>query len=99
MMGGGMMGGGGFGPAFGGFGLWGGLIGLLFNLAILVGIVLLVIWAVQRLNRSANSVAPTISPNGSGTGQSGSAHEILKVRYARGELTRDEYQTMLNDVS
>lgn len=98
MMGGGMMGGGGFGSAFGGFGLGGGLVGLLFNLAILVGIVLLVIWAVQKFNRSTDSVSPTTSLDGAGTGQSRSAHEILKVRYARGELTRDEYQTMLTDV-
>lgn len=89
MMDGGMMGGG-----FGSFGLMGGLIGLLFNVAILVGIVLLVVWAVRKFSTSTRSSAPTASPN-----QTLSAREILDIRYARGELTREEYQTRLSDIT
>jgi putative membrane protein len=89
MMGGGMMGGG-----FGSFGLMGGPIGLLFNLAILVGIVLLVVWTVQKFSGSTNSGASTAFPN-----QTLSAREILDIRYARGELTREEYQTRLGDIA
>ena len=88
MMDGGMMGG------WGSFGLMGGLIGLLFNIAILVGIVLLVVWAVQKFSRSTNSGASTTAPS-----QVLSAREILDIRYARGELTREEYQTKLSDIS
>jgi len=89
MMDGGMMGGG-----FGSFGLMGGFIGLLFNVAILVGIVLLVVWAVRKFSTSTRSSAPTASPN-----QTLSAREILDIRYARGELTREEYQTRLSDIT
>jgi putative membrane protein len=70
---------------------WGfGLIGLLFNVAIIVGIVWLVIWAVRR-----------VTGNGSASYQAGGAQsprEILQVRYARGEITRQQYQQMLKDV-
>lgn len=89
MMGGGMMGGG-----FGSFGLMGGLIGLLFNIAILVGIVLLIVWAVKQFNRSPGASSQATSSN-----QPLSAREILDVRYVRGELTREEYQTRLGDIS
>ena len=89
MMGGGMMGGG-----FGSFGLMGGLIGLLFNIAIIVGIVLLIVWAVKQFNRSPGASSQAPSSN-----QPLSAREILDVRYVRDELTREEYQTRLSDIS
>ncbi|MCQ3978156.1 MAG: hypothetical protein DPW09_32420 [Anaerolineae bacterium] len=79
---------------FGSFGLMGGLIGLLFNIAVLVGIVLLVVWAVQKVSRSTHSGASTTAPS-----QVLSAREILDIRYARGELTREEYQTRLSDIA
>jgi putative membrane protein len=94
MMGGGMMGGG-FGS---GFGLAGGLIGLLLNIAILVGIVLLVVWAVRQFSQSNNLGAQATSPHNTVTGPSLSAREVLDIRYARGELTRDDYQTILSDI-
>ena len=93
MMGGGMMSGG-FGSGLGSFGLVGGLIGLLFNIAIIVGIIVLVVWAVQKFSRSSGPGLQTGSSN-----QLLSAREILDIRYARGELTRDEYQTKLSDIS
>ena len=84
MMGGGMM---------GGF----GLIGLLFNLIVLVGIAVLVIWAVRQ-----------VSANGQGAGLFGQQNnrtskamprEIVEERYARGEITREQYQEILSDLS
>ena len=77
MMGYGMMGGYGF-----------GLIGLIFNVAIILGIVWLVVWAVRRF---------TI---GTPAGSSGSQapRDILQVRYARGEITRDQYREMLKEL-
>jgi len=92
MMGGGMMGGG-FGSGLGSFGLVGGLIGLLFNIAIIVGIVVFIVWAVRKFSsHNASSKAASAA-------QPFSAHEILDIRYARGELTREQYQTMLQDIS
>ena len=81
-----MMGGGGM-MGFGGF----GLIGLLFNLLIIIGVVLLVVWAVRRFTSGATNGNP---PSGNQ-----SPREILQARYARGEITRDQYQQMLTDLS
>ncbi|HLO14542.1 MAG TPA: SHOCT domain-containing protein [Anaerolineales bacterium] len=73
MMGGGMM-----------YGL--GWIGLILNIAIIVGIVILVVWAVKRFTSG------TLSPSGQ------TPREILQARYARGEITREQYQQMLQDL-
>jgi len=81
MMGGGMMNG------FGGMGLFGGWIGLIFNLAIIVGIVILIVWAIKRFT------------NGSVSSGTQAPREILQARYARGEITRDQYQQILQDLS
>lgn len=88
-----MMGGGGMmnGFGFGGMGLFGGLIGLIFNLAIVIGIVVLIIWAVKRFTSGTTNLKPTSG------GQT--PREILQARYARGELTRDQYQQILQDLS
>jgi len=88
-----MMGGGGMMNSFGfgGMGLFGGLIGLIFNLAIIVGIVLLIVWAVKRFTSGTTNWN---QPSGNQ-----SPREILQARYARGELTRDQYQQMLSDLS
>ncbi len=79
---------GGFG--YGGMGLLGGLIGLIFNLAVVVGIVLLIVWAVRRF--TGNSL------NGNQTSGNQTPREILQARYARGEITREQYQQMLQDL-
>jgi putative membrane protein len=73
MMGGGMM-----------YGF--GWIGLLLNIAVIVGIVILVVWAVKRFTSGSSS--NTIQ----------TPREILQTRYARGEITRDQYQQMLSDL-
>jgi|GEM_PF-503851 len=91
MMGGGMMDGG-FGYGLGSFGLMGGLIGLLFNIAIIIGVIVLIVWAVQKFSSDNASSKATSAAHPF------SAREILDVRYARGELTREDYQTMLHDV-
>lgn len=94
MMGGGMMGG--FGS---GFGLLGSLLGMMFNLVILVGIVLVIVWAVQKLSRSDRSGLVDVFSPGSTARHVSSAREILDTRYAQGELTGEEYQTILRDIS
>ena len=88
-----MMGGGGMmnGFGFGGMGLFGGWIGLIFNLALIVGIVILVVWAVKRFTSG--------SVNGNQTSGNQSPREILQARYARGEITREQYQQILQDLS
>ena len=78
------------GYGYGGMGLLGGLIGLIVSIAVLVGIVLLIVWAVRSLSGGASHWN---QPSGSQ-----SPADILKVRYARGEITREQYQQMLKDL-
>ena len=68
-----------------------GLIGLLFNLVIIVGIVVLVVWAVRRFTNGTSNWNQLSSG-------SQSPREILQARYARGEITREQYQQMLSDL-
>lgn len=87
---GGMMGG--FG---GGYSLIGMLLNLVITLVVIGGLVWLVIWAVRQF-----------SSNGQGSGLSGqdnrkrgeTPREIVEKRYARGEITREQYQEMLSDL-
>lgn len=84
MPGGGMMGWGGYGGY--GMGIFGGLFMLLFWGLIIVGLVLVVRWLWDR-GRPATS------------GQSGEAPlDILKRRYARGEITKEEFDRMKQDL-
>ena len=68
-----------------------GLIGLLFNLVIIVGIVVLVVWAVRRFTGGSSNWNQLAEGNQS-------PRDILQARYARGEITREQYQQMLNDL-
>ena len=84
MMGGGMM---------GGF----GLIGVLLNLVVIVGLVLLVIWAVRQFSsngRSSGLLGPLNNRPAEAT-----PRDIVEERYARGEITREQYQELLSDLS
>lgn len=85
MPGGGMMGWGGFG-GYGGYGM--GFVGWLFMLLfwglIIVGLVLLVRWLWNHGRPAA--------------GGSDAPIEILKRRYARGEITKEEFDRMKQDL-
>ncbi len=84
MMGSGMMGWGGYS-----FGIWGiimGIVMLLFWVLVIGGIVLLVVW-LFRQGQPAAAV-----PGGRG------ALHILKERYARGEISREQYQEMRREL-
>lgn len=76
-----------WGSLFGGFGLW-GWIGLILNLVFwigfLVALVVFVFWAIRRVR-----VPATTGPHAIGQP---TANEILQTRYARGDITREQYQ-------
>jgi putative membrane protein len=76
-----------------GYGYWGMIIGTLITLLVLGGLVWLVVWAVRRT---------TSGPNNANMGGAGarpqSAREILDQRFARGEITREQYQQMKQDL-
>jgi uncharacterized membrane protein len=84
MMGGGMM---------GGF----GLIGLLLNLVVLVGIVVLVIWAVRQF--SSNRQGAGLLGQLNNRPAEATPREIVEERYAHGEITREQYREILSDLS
>ncbi|NIM94715.1 MAG: hypothetical protein GTO18_13525 [Anaerolineales bacterium] len=81
-----------------GFGSYGAL-GLFLNLVIIVGIIigfaLLIIFLVRRF--SPNGQSPSSLRNK--TNAVTSAREIIQARYAKGEITREQYQQMLSDLS
>jgi putative membrane protein len=85
--GGGMMGWAGYGGYGGyGMGIFGGLFMLLFWALIIVGLVLLVRWLWDH-NRTAGA-----------QGGSESSLEILKRRYAKGEINKEEFDRMKRDL-
>jgi putative membrane protein len=86
---------GGFGGGMGGLGLIGGLFSTLLTIGVLVGLVFLGIWLWRRFSALEGVGSWTQSL---GTRQP-TAREILQARYAHGELTREEYQSMLQDLA
>lgn len=74
----------------GGFG-W---TGLLLNLLFITGFILLVFWIARKL------IVTTTGNSSSSLNldRQTAPKEILAVRYARGEINRDEYQNMLADL-
>lgn len=68
-----------------GFG-FGGLLALLGCVLLVVGVVVLIAWAVGR-NGHGNPAAQVQDPRPAAD----DAVEVLRVRFARGEMTTDEY--------
>ena len=68
-----------------GFGL-GGWLGMLGMIAIIIGVIVLIVWLVAR----AAPAAPPLTPGAPSAGHD--ALELLRVRFARGEITEDEYR-------
>ncbi len=64
--------------------------GLIFMILFWVGLVALAIWLIGLLFPSAKK-----QDNAGDSGTPASAQEILKTRYARGEITQEQYQDML----
>lgn len=73
--------------SLGDFGIW-GWIGLILNLVFWVGLIagltLLIVLAIRR--------ARTGGARGASASGKPTAKEILQARYARGEITREQYE-------
>jgi putative membrane protein len=78
-----MMHGWGYGFSGGWFGWLGPILMLLFWAAVIVGIVFLVRWLIARSSSS---------------GKEETALDILRKRYARGEISGEEYRNMKEDL-
>ena len=71
-----------------GMGWFGGIFMIVFWILILVGLVFVIRWLVQTTGKKGNGV------------QHGSrAMEILKERYARGEIDRAQFEAMKRDLA
>ena len=81
---------------FGSYGWIWMIVNAVFWLAVIGGLVWLVIGAARRTGSGqAGNYLPGMQ--GMGTGQS--AKDIAQMRYARGEITREQYQQLLDDLS
>lgn len=88
MIGHGMMGWG----SFGSLGWIGMIINLVITILVIGGIIWMIAWMIRRVDAS----------NGSSPGRDSSRQspkEILQSRYARGEITREEFRDTLADLS
>ncbi len=65
-----------------GWGGWYGGLWMIGGLLVIIGIVLLVVWLTNTGRDRASPGAPRRS----------TAHEILRERFARGEITEEEYR-------
>jgi putative membrane protein len=71
-----------------GYGGWfGGIFMIIFWILILVGMVFFIKWMIQSTSRGHT-----------GNTGGGRALEILKERYARGEISKTEFETMKQDL-
>jgi putative membrane protein len=71
----------------GGMGWIGMLLGIIFLIAIIIGIILLVVWFVKRVTHSPTEPKTDIK-----------AFEILKERYAKGEINKEQYEEIKKDL-
>ncbi len=82
----------------GGFGGYSSLgwIGLIINLVLTLlvfgGFIWLIVWVVRKATGQG-------SPFTASSEALPSPKEVLQIRYARGEISREEYQQMLNDLN
>lgn len=63
---------------------WGGGFWLLGGLLLMIGVIVLVVWAVSTVSRAGR--APTNDPTRP------TPNDILRERFARGEITEQEFE-------
>jgi putative membrane protein len=75
----------------GGFSMGMGGVGSLWMVIFWIVIVVVAVWLLGRLFPRSNTVQPPAGPEGS---LPESAVDIVKRRYARGEISREEYEAI-----
>lgn len=86
----------GYGNMMGGWGWLGGLIGLLFLVMLVAGIVLLVMWAMRSSGGHQGSGG--VQPPAPGAAGHDEAVAIAKRRLASGEITPEQYQEIIKSL-
>jgi putative membrane protein len=78
-------------PGYGCFGNLGGYgwIGVLVSLVLVLAVFFGMVWLIRRSFSTNQGTLAVTQPN---------PDEILRVRYARGEITRDQYLQILEDL-
>ena len=79
------------GFGFSGYGWIWMILNLVITVAVVIGIIWFIIWIVRRISSNEQS-------NLSAGSAAQSPREILQIRYARGEITRDQYLEILEDL-
>ena len=77
----------GFGSSSGTWGIVGGIISLLFFLLIIIGTILLIVWAVRQFSHQPHQMT-----------QASKSIEVLRERYAKGEITKEQFEQMKKDL-
>ena len=72
----------------GGLGILGMILSFIFFVAIIIGIIFLIVWLVRRASYSGESIPKT-----------NVSIEILKERYAKGEITKKEFEDIKNEIN
>ncbi|MEP7378083.1 MAG: SHOCT domain-containing protein [Chloroflexota bacterium] len=62
---------------------WLGMIGMV---VLVIGVIVLIVWLVTRAGATGTAQGPAARPAGQ------DALEVLRMRFARGELTEEEYR-------
>lgn len=76
-----------------GFGMGFGVLGVVIMLVFWIGIILLSVWITRALFQGSNN------PDSNRNRELSSPKEILDRRYSRGEITREQYELMKQDIS
>ncbi len=78
--------------------------GLLITAVVWIGLIVLGVWLLAKLFPSGGNAGRSDGTGNGGAGRSRTTGsetpmEILQKRYARGELTKEEYETIRHDLS
>ncbi len=73
------------GGYYGGGGIIGMFLGLIFFIAIIVAVIILIVWLVKKKSHSEGESKSRVL-------------DILKERYAKGEITKEQFEAMKKDL-
>jgi putative membrane protein len=83
------------GRAFDGHGWWWGFFGGILPMALFVVLIVVAVWAVLRLTRTpVSALAASVAP----PGRQDLALDEVRIRYARGEMSREEFAQRSRDL-
>ena len=75
------------GGFFGGMGWIGMILGFIFFIAIIIGIILFIVWIVKRSTHDSADYKTESK-----------SLEVLKERYAKGEITKEQYEEIKKNI-